>query len=81
MVKDPIKRIRGAAGLSEIDCEGWRRILISGNYENVEENFRKSIAEKEKRCQEISANYLAAFLACRLIHLTNSQVLDLYRNW
>ena len=70
MVKDAIKKTRGAAGPSGMDADGWRRILISGNFGNVGEDLRKSIAEMAKRlCQERSANYLAAFLACRLIPL------------
>ena len=70
MVKDAIKRTRGAAGPSGRDADGWCRILISGNFGNVGEELRKPIAEIRKRlCQERSANYLAAFLACRLIAL------------
>ena len=50
--------------------DGWRRILIPGNFGNVGEDLRKSIAEMAKiLCQERRANYLAAFLACRLIPL------------
>ena len=49
------------------DADGWHRILILGNFGNVEEDFRKSVAEMAKRlCQEKSANYLAIFLACKL---------------
>lgn len=49
------------------DADEWHRILILGNFGNVEEDFRKSVAEMAKRlCQEKSANYLAIFLACRL---------------
>ena len=69
MVKDAMKRTKGAVGSSGMDADGWRRILISGNFGNVGE-LRKSIAEMAKRlCQKRSANYLAAFLACRLIPL------------
>ena len=39
MVKDAIKKTRGAAGPSKIDAEGWRHTLISGNFENVGEDF------------------------------------------
>ena len=70
MVKDAIKKTRGAAGPSGMDADGWRRILLSGNFGNVGEDLRKSIAGMAKRqCQERSANYLAAFLACILIPL------------
>ena len=70
MVKDALKETRRAADPSEMDAEVWRCILILGNVKNVGEDLRKSIAEMAKiRCQERSANYLDAFLACRLIPL------------
>ena len=70
MVKDAIKRTRGAAGSSGMDADGWRCILISGKFGNVGEEPQKSIAKMaEILCQGRSANYLAAFLACRLIPL------------
>ena len=57
MVKYAIKRTRGAAALSGTDVTGWRHILISDNFGNVEE-LRKSIAEMAKGlCQERSVNY------------------------
>ena len=43
MVKDVIKRTRGAAGSLVINADGWRRILVSGTFATVEENLRKSI--------------------------------------
>ena len=79
MVKDTIKKTRGAAGPSVMDANRWRCILISGNFENVAEDFSKSIPEMARRLEVRSANYLAAFLACRLIPLGNFQVLDLYK--
>ena len=70
MVKDAIKRTRGGAGSSGMDADGWRCILISGKFGNVGEEPQKSIAKMaEILCQGRSANYLAAFLACRLIPL------------
>ena len=70
MVKDAIKRTRGAAGSSGMDADGWRCILISGKFGDVGEEPQKSIAKMaEILCQGRSANYLAAFLACRLIPL------------
>ena len=42
-----------------MDDDGWQRILISGNFRNVGEGLRKSLAEMAKRLyQERSANYL-----------------------
>ena len=70
MIKDATKKAKGAAGPSGMDANGWCRILISSNFGNVEGDLRKSIAEMTKRlCRERCANYLAAFLACRLIPL------------
>ena len=70
MVKDAIKKTRRAASPWGIDADGWRCVLISGNFTNLRQEFRKSIAEMTKRlCQERSADYLATFLARRLIRL------------
>ena len=67
MVRDAIKKTREAAGPSGMDADEWHRILISGNFGNVGEDIRNSIAEMAKTlCQERGANYLAAFVACRL---------------
>ena len=58
-----------------MDTERWCRILISVNFGNVGENFQKSIVEMAKRlCQERSEDYLASFLACRLIPLDSQPV-------
>ena len=70
MVNDTIKLTRGATDPSGMNADGWRGILISDNFENVVEDFRKSIVEMAKSlCQERGANYFAVFLACRLISL------------
>ena len=49
MVKDAIKRTRGAAGPSRRDPDSWCCMLISGNFGNVGEELRKPIAEITKR--------------------------------
>ena len=70
IVKNAIKKTRGAVGPSGMDADRWRLILISGSFGNVGEDFRKSMAEITKRlCQERLANYLAGFLESRLITL------------
>ena len=64
MVKDATKKTRRAASPSGIHADGWRCVLISGNFTNLGQEFLKSIAEMAKRlCQEKSADYLLAFLA------------------
>ena len=65
-----------------MEADRWRHILISVNFGNVGEDFRKSIVEMANRlCQERSENYLATFLASRFLasHLTNCQLLDKQR--
>ena len=70
IVKDAIKNTRKAASPSGMEADGCRRIIISSDFGNVGEDFQKSIAEMAKRlCQERSADYLSAFLTCRLIPL------------
>ena len=82
MVKDAIKKTRGAAGPSVMDPDGCRHILILSNFGNVGVDLRKSIAEMAKRiCHGRSANFLAAFLACRLIPLDIQPCYYNYRNW
>ena len=39
MVKDALKKTRGAADPSGMDTDGWCRILISGNFGNVGEDL------------------------------------------
>ena len=49
IVKDAIKKTRGAAGPSVMNADGWRRKLISCNFGNIAEYLRTSIAEMAKR--------------------------------
>ena len=70
MVRDAIKKKRGSAGPSGLDADGWRRILMSGNFGSSVEDLRKTIADMTKRlCRDNTVKHLEAFLACRLIHL------------
>ena len=70
MVKDAIKKTGRAPGPSGMVADGWCRILTLSNFGNVGQDLRKSIVEMAKRlCQKRSANYHAAFIACRFIQL------------
>ena len=70
MVRDAIIKTRGSAGPSSLDADGWRRILMSGNFGTSEEDLRKAIAGMTKRLrQDNTVKHLEAFLACRLIRL------------
>ena len=70
MARDAIKKTRGSAGPSGLDTDGWRRILISGNFGTSGEDLRKAIADMTKRlCQDNIVKHYEAFLACRLILL------------
>ena len=73
-IKDATIKTAGAAGPSGLDADGWCHILISGNFGNVGEEFRKSIAKMAKSLlQGRSANYPATFLACKFIPLDKQQ--------
>ena len=70
MVRDAIKKTRGSAGLSGLDADGWRQILMSGNFGSSGQDLRKAIADMTKRlCRDNTVKHLEAFLACRLIPL------------
>ena len=70
MVRDAIEKTRGSAGPSGLDADGWRRILMSGNFGSSGEDSRKAIADMTKRlCRDNTVKHLEAFLACRLIPL------------
>ena len=70
MVRDAIEKTRGLAGSSGLDADGWRRILMSGNFGSSGEDLRKAIADMTKRpYRDNTVKHLEAFLACRLIPL------------
>ena len=70
MVRDGIEKTRGSAGPSGLDADGWRRILMLGNFGSSGEDLRKTIADITKRlCRDNTVKHLEAFLACRLIPL------------
>ena len=56
--------------LWDLDADGWRRILMSGNFGTSGEDLIKAVADMTKRlCQDNTVKHLKAFLACRLISL------------
>ena len=70
MVRDAIEKTRDSAGPSGLDADGWRRILMSGNFGSSGEDFRKKIADMTKPlCRDNTVKHLEAFLVCRLIPL------------
>ena len=70
MVRDAIEKTRGSAGPSGLDADGWRQILMSGNFGSSGEDLRKAIADMTKRlCRDNTVKHLEAFLACNLIPL------------
>ena len=62
MVKDAIKKTRGAAGPSGMDADGWCHNWFKVTLDMQEKTF-------ENQCPERNANYLATFLTCKLIPL------------
>ena len=70
MVRDAIEKTRGSAGPSGLDADGWRRILMSGNFGSSGEDLRKAISDLTKRLfRDNTVKHLEAFLACRLLPL------------
>ena len=70
MVRDAIIKTRDSAGPSGLDDDGWRRILMPGNFATSGEDLRKATADMTKcLCQDNTVKHLEAFLACRLIPL------------
>ena len=73
MVGDAIKKTRGSTNPSGLDVDGWRRILISGNFGTSREHLRKAITDMTKRlCQGNQVKHLETCLACRLIPLVQT---------
>ena len=69
-------RTKGAAGPSNLDAEGWRRILVSKSFGNSNTDLCKALARMatalciEEKCFE--GRSIDALLACRLIPLDKS---------
>ena len=75
MVRDAIIKTRSSAGPSGWNDDGWRRILMSGNFGTSGEDMRKVITDMIKLlCQNNTIKHLEAFLACWLIPLDKQQV-------
>ena len=68
-VKKAIFKTRGAAGPSDIDTDGWKRILTSNQFDNCSNDLCKTFVEVIKRLclTEDLWSLLEALLACRLI--------------
>ena len=78
MVRDAIKKTRGSAGLSGLDGDGWRRILMSRNSGTSGEYLRKTIVDITKRLsQDNTVKHLEVLLTCALIPLDKQPGVDL----
>ena len=70
MVRDAIEKTRGSAGPLGLDTDGWRGILVSGNFDSSGVDLRKTIVDMTKRlCQDNTVKHLEACLTCRLVPL------------
>ena len=70
MVRETMKKTRCSTGPSVLDAEGWRRILVSRNFNKSGEHLRKTIADLTKRLYQYKiGKQLDAFLAYKLIPL------------
>ena len=70
VVIETMKKTRCSTGPSVLDAEGWRRKLVSGNFNKSGEHLRKTIADLTKRLYQYkTGKHLDPFLAYKLIPL------------
>ena len=68
-IRNAALRTNGGSGPSNLDSEGWRRMLLSNSFGDSSESLCQSISRvARKMCTERSDS-IDAFLACRLIPL------------
>ena len=79
IVRKPVLKMRGGAGPSELDAEGWKRIFTSNQFGDGKDDLWKTFAEVIKKlCTvENQSTSLEAFLANRLIPLDKNPGLSL----
>lgn len=69
-------QIKGAAGPSNLDADGWRRILTSSSFGNHSQNLCDAIARMTKKLclkRDIGTDgSLESFLSCKLIPLNKN---------
>jgi len=70
-------RTKGGAGPSNMDAEGWKRMLTSNSFGSSPTDLCKAIAEAVKKlsAKKETSNSLEAFLASRLIPVLSKSVL------
>ena len=63
--------IKGAAGVSGMNADGWRRILVSKNFGNTDEELKLALAKFTRiLCtRDIKKGSIEAFVSCRLVPL------------
>ena len=76
MVKEAALKTKGGSGLSGLDADGWRKILVSKSYGTINADLRAFANVIKKICTEKlpvdttkDETPLKVFLACRLIPL------------
>ena len=79
MIRKTAIRTTGGAGPSNMDADGWRRILVSNNFGTSSSNLRKAFANGvQKLCTDlVQTHTIETFLCCRLIPLDKNPGLQL----
>ena len=77
MIQKAALRTRGAAGPSNLDADGWRRILVSRNFGQYNTDLCKAIAKMARimcteECNIDNGRDMESFLSCKLIPLDKS---------
>ena len=65
-------KTKGGSGPSNLDADGWRRILLSNCFGDSSANLCQAIASVSRKLCTQDCKYTEAFLACRLIPLNKN---------
>ena len=73
MIRKTVMKTRGGSGLSGLNGDGWKRILLSKNFGESSSDLYQTLAKVTKKlCTEELPSSLEGFLACRLIPLNKN---------
>ena len=74
-VEKVAKQVNGSGGPTHIDADGWKHILCSKSYGKSSALLREAVADFAKimATQEVDADILKEFVACRLVPLDKGE--------
>jgi len=73
LIRQSAIKTNGGAGPSGLDGDGWRRILVSNNFETESSDLCNALAMVTKNlCSDVQHNSIESLMACRLIPLSKN---------